>query len=445
MADQAVSAYRTPKSPTITPRMIDELRAILGDDGIITEMAQLRTYESDGLASYRATPGVVVLPTSTEQVRDVVRLCAREGIPFVPRGSGTGLSGGALPTRGCVLVALSRMRQILAVDLPNQRVIVQPGVINLQVTQRVAPEGYYYAPDPSSQQVCSIGGNIAENSGGAHCLKYGFTVNHVLGMRVVLANGEVADLGGYAFDLPGYDLPGVFVGSEGTLGIATEIILRVVRKPEAVLTALAAFPHTDAAGQAVSDIIAGGILPAAIEIMDRLSIEAAEAAVHAGYPAGAGAVLLVELDGVQPEVAEQSAQVEALCRAAGASEWRLARTDEERALMWKGRKSAFAAAGRISPNYIVQDGVIPRTALSEVLREIETLSARYGLRVANVFHAGDGNLHPLVLYDDRDEGAFERAEALGRRDSAHLCGVRRQHHRRAWRRDGQTRLHAGDV
>ncbi len=402
----------TPTIPAITPRIVAELRAMLGDDGVITEMAELRTYESDGLASYRATPGVVVLPTSTEQVRDVVRLCAREGIPFVPRGSGTGLSGGALPTPGCVLIALSRMRQILAVDLPNQRVIVQPGVINLHVTQRVAPAGYYSAPDPSSQQVCSIGGNIAENSGGAHCLKYGFTVNHVLGMRVVLANGEVADLGGFAVDLPGYDLPGIFVGSEGTLGIATEIILRIVRKPEAVVTALAAFPHTDAAGQAVSDIIAGGVLPAAIEIMDRLSIAAAEAAVHAGYPESAGAVLLVELDGVQPEVAEQSAQVEAFCRAAGATEWRLARTDEERALMWKGRKSAFAAAGRISPNYIVQDGVIPRTALSAVLREIEALGARYGLRVANVFHAGDGNLHPLVLYDERDEGAFERAEAL---------------------------------
>jgi glycolate dehydrogenase FAD-linked subunit len=407
----AESAAKT-EIPTITQRIIDELRAILGDDGVISEMAELRTYESDGLASYRATPGVVVLPTTTEQVRDVVRLCAREGIPFVPRGSGTGLSGGALPTPGCVLVALSRMRQILSVDLPNQRVVVQPGVINLQVTQQVAPAGYYYAPDPSSQQICSIGGNIAENSGGAHCLKYGFTVNHVLGMRVALANGEVADLGGYAVDMPGYDLPGVFVGSEGTFGIATEITLRIVRKPEAVLTALAAFPHTDAAGQAVSDIIAGGILPAAIEIMDRLSIEAAEAAVHAGYPKGAGAVLLVELDGVQTEVDEQSAQVEALCMAAGASEWRLARTDEERALMWKGRKSAFAAAGRISPNYIVQDGVIPRTALPAVLREIEALGARYGLRVANVFHAGDGNLHPLVLYDERDAGAFERAEAL---------------------------------
>lgn len=414
MADMADGAdiVAQPAIPAISPRMLDELRAILGNDGVIIEEAQRRTYESDGLASYRALPGVVVLPTSTEQVRDVVRLCAREGIPFVPRGSGTGLSGGALPTPGCVLIALSRMRQILAVDLPNQRVIVQPGVINLQVTQRVAPSGYYYAPDPSSQQVCSIGGNIAENSGGAHCLKYGFTVNHVLGMRVALANGEVADLGGYAVDLPGYDLPGVFVGSEGTLGIATEIILRIVRKPEAVQTALAAFPHTDAAGQAVSDIIAGGILPAAIEIMDRLSIEAAEAAVHAGYPAGAGAVLLVELDGVQAEVDEQSAQVEALCRAAGATKWRLAHTDEERALMWKGRKSAFAAAGRISPNYIVQDGVIPRTALPAVLREITALGERYGLRVANVFHAGDGNLHPLVLYDERDEGALERAEEL---------------------------------
>jgi glycolate oxidase len=396
----------------ISPKVVAALRVIVGDDGIFTEEAQLRTYESDGLTSYRATPAVVVLPRSTAHVQAIVRVCRRERIPFVPRGSGTGLSGGALPVPGGVLIALTRMNRILDVDLPNQRVVVQPGVINAQVTQRIAPDGYYYAPDPSSQQVCSIGGNVAENSGGAHCLKYGFTVNHVLGMTLVLPNGDLVTLGGPALDTPGYDLPGVIVGSEGTLGIVTEIVLRVVRRPEAVQTALIAFAHTDAAGTAVSGIIAAGMVPAAVEIMDQLAIAAAEAAVHAGYPMDAGAILLVELDGRRSEVSVQLARVEAICRAAGATEWRLARSEEERALMWKGRKAAFAAMGRISPSYIVQDGVIPRTKLPEVLREIAALSAQYGLRVANVFHAGDGNLHPLVLYDDQAPGAEERAEEL---------------------------------
>jgi glycolate oxidase len=396
----------------LNANIVAELRAIVGPDGVFDQYEQLRTYESDGLTAYRMTPALVVLPTTTEQVQAVVRVCHRENIPFVPRGSGTGLSGGALPVESCVVIGLSRMRQILEVDIPNQRVVVEPGVINLWITQRVAPDGYYYAPDPSSQQVCSIGGNISENSGGAHCLKYGFTVNHVLGMEVVLPDGELVQLGGPALDMPGYDLTGVMVGSEGTLGIATKIILRIVRKPEALQTGMASFPNTDAAGEAVSGIIAAGIVPAAVEMMDRLAIQACEAATHAGYPLDVGAVLLVELDGPQAEVAEQQQQVEAICRQAGAIEWRLARDDEERMLMWKGRKAAFAAMGRISPDYIVQDGVIPRTALPEVLREIEELSARYGLRVANVFHAGDGNLHPLVLYDQRDEGAEHRAEEL---------------------------------
>ncbi len=392
------------------PRIVAELRGIVGAEGVVSERAQLRTYESDGLASFRLVPELVVLPTTTEQVQAVVRVCYRERIPFVPRGSGTGLSGGALPVPGCVVIALSRMRSILDVDFVNQRVVVQPGVINLWVTQRVAPQGFYYAPDPSSQQVCSIGGNIAENSAGAHCLKYGFTVNHVLGMKFVLPDGELVEIGGPTLDSPGYDLPGVVVGSEGTLGIATEITLRILRKPETVQTLLAAFESTDQAGEAVSGIIAAGIVPAAVEMMDALAIEAAEAAVHANYPMDAGAVLLVELDGPGTEVARQHEQIEALCRATGATEIRIARTDEERMLMWKGRKSAFAAVGRISPNYIVQDGVIPRTALPEVLREIAALGERYGVRVANVFHAGDGNLHPLVLYDERDEGAEHRAE-----------------------------------
>jgi glycolate oxidase len=396
----------------LKPGIVAELRAIVGEEGVIEKYEQLRTYESDGLTSFRVKPALVVLPSSTEEVQAVVRICHRERLPFVPRGSGTGLSGGALPVEGGVVIGLSRMNRILDIDLPNQRVVVQPGVINLWVTQRVAPHGYYYAPDPSSQQVCSIGGNVAENSGGAHCLKYGFTVNHVLGMKFVLPDGELVEVGGPTLDSPGYDLAGIIVGSEGTLGIATEITARIVRKAEAVQTVMAAFTHPDAAGAVVSGIIAAGIVPAAVEMMDKLAIEACEAAVHAGFPLDAGAILLVELDGPRTEVVQQLAQVEDICKKEGVSEYRLAKTDEERALMWKGRKAAFAAMGRISPNYIVQDGVLPRTALPEVLREIDDLSTRFGLRVANVFHAGDGNLHPLVLYNQQVEGAEHRAEEL---------------------------------
>ncbi len=396
----------------LNAKIVAELRHILGSEGVIDRYEQLRTYESDGLTNFRVTPALVVLPTTTEQVQAVVRVCDRERIPFVPRGSGTGLSGGALPAANGIVISLARMNQILKVDLPNQRIIVQPGVMNLWVTQRVAPHGYYYAPDPSSQQICSIGGNIAENSGGAHCLKYGFTVNHVLGMKFVLPDGNVIEVGGPTLDTPGYDLPGIIVGSEGTLGIATEVTLRLMRKAELVQTAMAAFAHTDAAGEAVSGIIAAGIVPAAVEMMDKLAIEACEEAVHAGYPRDAGAVLLVELDGPHSEVATLLSRVEQICRAAGATEYRLAHTEAERALMWKGRKAAFAAVGRISPNYIVQDGVIPRTALPQILREIEEMASKRGMRVANVFHAGDGNLHPLVLYDERVEGAEHEAEQL---------------------------------
>jgi glycolate dehydrogenase FAD-linked subunit len=403
---------QTQGATALDARVIAELREIVGDAGLIAEPSQLATYETDGLLAYHQRPALVVLPTSTEQVQRVVRVCHRERIPFVPRGSGTGLSGGALPSAGSVVIGLSRMREMLEVDIPNRRAVVQPGVLNIWITGKVAPQGYYYAPDPSSQVVCSIGGNVAENSGGAHCLKYGFTVNHVLGLTAVLADGEVVHIGSRALDAPGYDLTGVMVGSEGTLAIATEIVVRLVRKPEAVKTALYSFATTDEAGEAVSGIIGAGIVPAAVEMMDKLSIAASEAAVHAGYPLEVGALLLVELDGPRSEVEQQQRQVEGICRRAGAIEIRQARTDDERLLFWKGRKAAFAAMGRISPNYIVQDGVIPRTALPEVLREIEELSQRYGLRVANVFHAGDGNLHPLVCYDARDEGAQERAEEL---------------------------------
>jgi glycolate oxidase len=390
---------------------LHELRAIVGDKALITAREELRTYECDGLTNFRVVPQAVVLPGSAREVQAVVQLCAREHVAFVARGSGTGLSGGALPVEGGIVISLARLSRILDVDIPNARVVVEPGVINATVTQRVAPYGYFYAPDPSSQSVCSIGGNVAENSGGAHCLKYGFTTTHVLGTEVVLPDGSMVQLGGGTLDVPGYDLTGVFVGSEGTLGIATKVILRIVKRPEIVQTLLAAFDSTNAAGAAVSDIIGSGVLPAAIEMMDNLAIQAAEAAVHAGYP-DCGGLLLVELDGPAAEVEALMVQVREKCTANGAWEIRVAQSEAERMVIWKGRKAAFAAMGRISPNYIVQDGVIPRTALPRVMSEIERLSAAAGLRVANVFHAGDGNLHPLVLYDRRIEGQERAAEEL---------------------------------
>jgi glycolate oxidase len=392
-------------------RIADELRGVVGAAGLIVEPEQLRTYECDGLTHFRVAPLAVLLPSSTEQVQGVMRVCHRHRVPVVARGSGTGLSGGALPVEGGVVVSLTRMNRVLEVDVLNRLVVVEPGVVNAHVTDLVASRGYFYAPDPSSQTVCTIGGNVAENAGGAHCLKYGFTVNHVLGLDVVLPDGELARLGGPVPDAPGYDLAGVVVGSEGTLGLVTRVTLKIVKRPEAVQTLLAAFETTDDAGAAVSEIIAAGLLPAAAELMDRLSIQAAEAAVHAGYPE-CGGLLLVELDGLVEEVELEMARVTAICRAAGAREVRVARSEAERAVVWKGRKAAFAAMGRMAPNYIVQDGVIPRTALPRVLREIDELATNAGLRVANVFHAGDGNLHPMVLYDARVEGQEETAKAL---------------------------------
>ena len=396
----------------VVERLSAQLRVALGPDRVLTDPAQLRTYECDGLANFRVSPGVVVLAESRQDVVETVRLCAEHGVPYVARGSGTGLSGGALPVADGVLIVLSRLRRILSVDPDNARAVVEPGVINLWVTRDAAPYGLAYAPDPSSQQVCSIGGNVAENAGGAHCLKYGFTVNHVMGAEVVLSDGSVVHLGGSAPEHPGYDLLGAFVGSEGTLGVATELTLRLVRVPEAVQTMLVGFHTVADAGGAVSDIIAAGVLPAAIEMMDALAIEAAEAAVKCGYPNGAVAVLVIELDGPEVEVEAQFAQVEQLCLARNAFETRIAQDAAERALMWKGRKSAFAAVGRISPAYFVQDGVIPRTQLPQVLDEIARMADEVGLRVANVFHAGDGNLHPLVLFDDAVPGQAEDAEEL---------------------------------
>jgi glycolate oxidase len=342
----------------------------------------------------------------------LVEIARQAGVPLVPRGAGTGLSGGARPVEGSAVVSLSRMRRILAVDLANGWVRAEPGVVNLDVTRAVSGAGLYYAPDPSSQGVCSIGGNVAENSGGAHCLKYGFTTNHVLAAKVVLSDGSVVELGGPAADAPGYDLLAALVGSEGLVGIVTEVTLRLLRTPEITRTFFATFPSTDEAGNAVSGIIAAGILPAAIEMMDRLAIEAAKAATGLDWP-DVGAALLMDADGPRAEVEHVSARAIEVARAAGALEIRVPKDEAERALMWKGRKSAFAAVGRISPSYLVEDGVIPRSEIARVLREIERMAREVGLRVANVFHAGDGNLHPLVLYDARNPGEEERAVKLG--------------------------------
>jgi glycolate oxidase len=399
---------RVATAPDLGP-LVAQWRAALGDEHVVTHRHQLRTYESDGLLQYAVTPGAVVLPGSTEEVQLVVRSCHREGIPWVARGAGSGLSGGATPVADGVLIALNRMRRVIEVDLDNQRVVVEPGVTNVAVSQAVGPD-HFYPPDPSSQIVCTIGGNVAENSGGAHCFKYGFTTNYVTGLELVLPDGEVTQLGGKELDPPGYDMIGAFVGSEGTLAIATKIWLRVVPKPEAVRTLVAFFGSTSQAGEVVSEIVAGGIVPGAIEMMDNLSIRAAEDYSGAGYPADAGAALVVELDGSEAECAARFAQVVEICERACADTRRVARHQAEREVIWKARKAAFAAMGRVAPNYYVQDSVIPRTRLAEVLGRIEELASEYGVQVANVFHAGDGNLHPLVCYDGRKEGEAERAE-----------------------------------
>jgi len=390
--------------------LVPRMSQICGERSVVTDPLELRTYECDGLTSHRATPALVVFPQTAEQVAAVVRCCADAGVPFVARGSGTGLSGGAVPREDGVLIVLAKMRAVLEVDPLARRAVVEPGVTNLAVTQAAAPYGLFYAPDPSSQVVCSVGGNVAENSGGAHCLKHGFTVNHVTGLEIVTPSGELTWLGDGTGVTTGYDLLGAFTGSEGTLGIVTKIVVRLTPAPEAVHLVLAAYDTLADGGRAVSDIIAAGIVPAAIEMMDALSIEAAEAAVACGYPENAGAVLLVELDGPAAEVEQELATVMSIC--ARATEIRTADDPAQRAGIWKGRKSAFAAVGRLSPAYIVQDGVVPRTALGEVLAKISALSQASGIRVANVFHAGDGNLHPLVLYNDAIPGEAERAEEV---------------------------------
>ncbi len=380
---------------------------------ILSEPEDLRPYECDGLSVYRALPLAVCLPETVEQVRDILRICYRANVPVVARGAGTGLSGGALPLTNGVLLSLAKFKSILEIDPLNRIARLQPGVRNLAISEAAAPYGLYYAPDPSSQIACSIGGNVAENSGGVHCLKYGLTVHNVLGLKVLTIEGELLEIGGGALDSPGYDLLALMHGSEGLLGIIVEVTVKLLPKPERAQVLLAAFDDVVKAAEAVGNIIGAGIIPAGLEMMDNLAIRAAEDFIHAGYPVDAAAILLCELDGANEEVSEQILRVRELLQQSGATEVRTARDEGERRKFWAGRKAAFPAVGRISPDYYCMDGTIPRKRLPEVLARISALSAEYGLLVANVFHAGDGNLHPLILYDANKPGELERTEAFG--------------------------------
>ena len=410
--DHAVLARRA--------EIVAALRAIVPGEGVIDDADALRVYESDGLTAYRQPPMVAVLPETTAQVSAILAWCHAHGVKVVPRGSGTSLSGGALPLADGVLLGLAKLSRVLAVDLVDRVAVVQPGVTNLAVTQAVEHAGFYYAPDPSSQIACSIGGNVAENSGGVHCLKYGLTTNNVLGCEIVLMDGEVIRLGGRALDPAGLDLLGVVVGSEGLLGVVTEVTVRILPKPETARALLIGFSSAESAGLCVADVIAAGVIPAGMEMMDRPAIHAAEAFVHAGYPLDVEALLIVELDGPEAECGELAAEVRRIAEARGAVSIRVSRDEAERLAFWAGRKAAFPAVGRISPDYYCMDGTIPRRRLPEVLERMQALSAGYGLAVANVFHAGDGNLHPLILYDANAPGELERAEAFGA-DILRLC------------------------
>ncbi|MDP6558963.1 MAG: FAD-linked oxidase C-terminal domain-containing protein [Candidatus Binatia bacterium] len=394
-------------------RIARELAEIVGADGIVIDADELKVYEADGLTVFKAKPDLVVLPQSAKQVAQAVKVCAREKIPFVARGAGTGLSGGAIPLDGGVLIGLNRLNRILNIDYENQRAEVESGMVNIWLANALSPRGYYYSPDPASQTACSIGGNVAENSGGPRTPKYGVTTNHVLGLEVILPDGELAHLGGKTLDTPGYDLTGIFIGSEGTFGIVSKVIVRIMRQPEAVKTLMGVFESIEDASTTVSAIVARGIIPAAVEMMDNLIIQAVEKGVAAGYPLDAEAVLLIEVDGPKDEVEALVNPIVDLCRENHVREVRVAKDDEERALLWKGRKSAFAAMGHLSPEYYIQDAVIPRTKLPPMMKFIGELSQKHYLRVANVFHAGDGNLHPLVLYDSRNEGELRKAEEMG--------------------------------
>ncbi|HET8726439.1 MAG TPA: FAD-linked oxidase C-terminal domain-containing protein [Alphaproteobacteria bacterium] len=400
--------------------VVAALRRIVPGEGVIAEPDEMRAFESDGLTAYRQMPFVVVLPSTTAQVSQILRYANENGVKVVPRGAGTSLSGGALPIADGILLGLGKFNRVLEIDYENRCARVQPGVTNLGITNAVAGEGFYYAPDPSSQIACSIGGNIAENSGGVHCLKYGLTTNNVLGLEMVLIDGSVVRLGGKHLDAEGYDLLGVMTGSEGLLGVVTEVTVRILRRPETQRALLLGFPTLEEGGECVARIIGAGIIPGGLEMMDRPAIHAAEAFVHAGYPLDVESLLICELDGPEAEVDHLIGAVEEIARGCNAVSIRVSRSDEERLSFWAGRKAAFPAVGRISPDYYCMDGTIPRRQLPHVLRRMAEMSARYGLRVANVFHAGDGNLHPLILYDANQPGELERAEAFGS-DILKLC------------------------
>jgi glycolate oxidase len=394
--------------------LLDHLRAIVGRDGLIASPAELLVYECDGYTIEKNRPDVVVFPTSTEQVVAVVKACNEANVPFLPRGAGTSLAGGVLPVGGGVVISLARMKRILEVDYRNRFAVVEPGVVNLWLTNHLKGQGYHYAPDPSSQGACTIGGNVATNSGGPHTLKYGVTVNHVLGVEIVLPDATVVQTGGPWEGLPGFDLTGVIVGSEGTFGVVTKVWARITRNPETYRTLLGVFETVDDATNTISDLIAAGIVPAALEMLDQLILGAVEAAFHFGFPLDAGAVLIMEVDGLEAGLETEAERIADIARKNGAREVRRANSSDERALLWKSRKQAFGAVGRLAPSYCTQDGVVPRTRLPHMLREIKRIGDRHGLRIANVFHAGDGNLHPIVLFDERDAEQVKRVLAAGR-------------------------------
>jgi glycolate oxidase len=393
-----------------TRGLLADLEALLPPDRRVVAPEDLFSYECDAQTLDRALPLAVVFPETTEEVSKIVRACAKRDVPFLARGAGTGLSGGAVAI-GSLVISTGRMNRILEIDAPNRQAWVQPGVVNMHLTKAAAAHGLHYAPDPSSQYSCTIGGNVAENSGGPHTLKYGVTTNHVLGLEVVLPDGTVIQTGGPALDVPGYDLTGLFVGSEGTFGICTKALVRLTPNPEGVKTVLAIFDRVVDACRGVTEILARGILPAAIEMIDQKTLRAVEAYIHAGFPPDAAAVLLVEADGLADDLDEQGRRIIEACKAANVRDVRLAKDDAERAKLWKGRKQAFGALGRIAPNYYTHDGVIPRTRLPEVLEEIGRIEERHQVTIANVFHAGDGNLHPVVLYDEREPGIIDRVRA----------------------------------
>jgi len=411
-----------PDAATLKKReeIIADMRIIVPGEGVVEAESEMRAFESDGLTAYRQLPFVVVLPETVAQVSRILKYCHDRNIRVVPRGSGTSLSGGALPLQDAVLLVMSRFNRVLEIDFANRAVVAQPGVTNLGITQAVEHESFYYAPDPSSQIACSIGGNVAENSGGVHCLKYGLTANNILGIEMVLMNGDVIRLGGKHLDADGYDLLGLMTGSEGLLGVVTEVTVRILKKPETARALLIGFLSSEQAGQCVADIIGAGIIPGGMEMMDRPAIHAAEAFVHAGYPLDVEALLIVELDGPQAEVHHLIERVEAIAHKNSCTTSRISNSDEERLSFWAGRKAAFPAVGRISPDYYCMDGTIPRKELPRVLAGMRELSEKYGLRCANVFHAGDGNLHPLILYDANKPGELEKAEAFGA-DILRLC------------------------